>query len=524
MHMKYGNSMSSKRKGNDSDTWTPANAHNDRRAKRLKTTRKTASRHGQDLERPDRSESAKVHITSRARYSYSQKAKFLAIFDSTAETFFWLSRHDLLLKFCESNPAVPARSMLNFLRDRDTIVALAHQTSPSKIRQSKVSPARLALYKVGQFEQIELVLRDECLARHESGLMVSSEWVMSVMRQKLANLEEVHGCTRGWLIGFMNRFAFSFRKASNVHSQTVLERKDLIETFYRYIKVLCTPSPDAAPSDKYGRFPLSRRIHGDQVPLEFQGTLTRSLAPKGAKRVQIKQPKFNMDFRVATLMLYFVADADEPWLRPALCFRLLPTTSDGFVDHTVPKSGRVREEFVGLNRDFPGIDIYVQKKGYFDKTVCLQAANDLVDSFRDPGEYLVCLDNLGGQTNLEFRDILKREGNAFILYTPPNCTDVLAVTDAGLGRTIKNLIRKRFKCHFDANLSAWVDGTVTPAMRRRLYCEWLVAAMSEFYCDNGQQQVRRAFEKCGLAGAYDGSDDDKISIDGFDMSQLDISL
>ena len=205
------------------------------------------------------------------------------------------------------------------------------------------------------------------------------------------------------------------------------------------------------------------------MPLEFRGCLNHSVAPKGAKRVQVKQSKFNTDFRVATLTLHFVAEAPEPWLRPAIVFRLIPyKDKHGNTFHDIPKSVILRQEFEELHRDFPGIDIYVQKKGYMDNSVCIQAANDLVDSFPHPGEYLVCLDNHKGHTSDEFLDIMKTEGNAFVLYTPTNCTDLCAVTDAGLGRTIKNLMRKQFNAHFDANLTKWTNGDVSPKSRRRL--------------------------------------------------------
>ena len=126
------------------------------------------------------------------------------------------------------------------------------------------------------------------------------------------------------------------------------------------------------------------------------------------------------------------------------------------------KFSRVRKEFEELNRDFPEVDLYVQKKGYFDNSVCVTAANDLVDSFPPEGEYLVCLDNLKGHCCPEYQSILRNDGNALIIYTPPNCTDVCAVTDAGLGRSIKMLMRKYFQEHFENNLERWTQGTVTP--------------------------------------------------------------
>ena len=462
MHMKYGNSMCSKRKRDDMEVWTPAT--DPKALFRKRDTFFVRNAPSKENKRPrQNSACAKVHAVTRRHYTYTEKAKFLAIFQETKETFAWMSQKDLLKKFHVSNPALPLNTMMNFLGDSENILARAHPSSPPEIRNSCVTPGRLAKYKVGQFELAEIELCREITDRHVNGLMISAEWIMSSMRKKIENLEGSHRCTRGWLYGLMTRFELSFRKASNVHSETVFERKVLLETFYKYIKDLCRPPPDSEAATKYGRFPLSRRIHGDQVPLEFQGTLNRSIAPKGSKRVQVKQPKINLDFRVATLMLYFVADAGEPWLRPAIVFRLIPFEDEhGNKYHHIPKSAILREEFVELHRDFSGIDIYVQKKGYMDNSVCIQAANDLVDSFSDPGEYLVCLDNHKGHTSDEFKDILKREGNAFVLYTPPNCTDLCAVTDAGLGRTIKNLMRCQFKANFDANLSKWIDGQISP--------------------------------------------------------------
>ena len=48
--------------------------------------------------------------------------------------------------------------------------------------------------------------------------------------------------------------------------------------------------------------------------------------------------------------------------------------------------------------------------------------------------------------------------------------------------------------------------------------------MSEFYDNEGQKQVLRAFAKCCLAEEYDISEDHLIAIDGFDCSKMDLSL
>ena len=128
------------------------------------------------------------------------------------------------------------------------------------------------------------------------------------------------------------------------------------------------------------------------------------------------------------------------------------------------------------------------------------------------------------KTEQKYRDILKKEYNAFISHTPPNFTDLCAGTVAGLGSSVKKLMQKKFMQHFKTQIDAWTDWNISSKVRRRLYCEWLRDAMKEFYANNGQKQVLRAFEMCGLAGAYNGSADHKISIPGFDTSKLQLDL
>lgn len=125
MHMKYGNStcMTPKRKAPlDFDVWTPDRSKYENRAstKRARTSRKL---NGKENTNPNQESSAKVHITSRAHYTYAQKAHFLAIFDTLVESYFWMSVTQLLERFHESNPAVSVNSMLGFLHDRDHIVS-----------------------------------------------------------------------------------------------------------------------------------------------------------------------------------------------------------------------------------------------------------------------------------------------------------------------------------------------------------------------------------------------------------------
>ena len=105
-----------------------------------------------------------------------------------------------------------------------------------------------------------------------------------------------------------------------------------------------------------------------------------------------------------------------------------------------------------MHRDFPELNVYFQNKGYFDSHVCLQAGNDFVDSLPEEGKWLVCSDNLGAHATEEYKDLLENEGNCTLLFTPKNCTDICAVTNAGLGKSVKH----------------WL-GSVSNVILRRIY-------------------------------------------------------
>ena len=135
------------------------------------------------------------------------------------------------------------------------------------------------------------------------------------------------------------------------------------------------------------------------------------------------------------------------------------------------------------------------------------------------------LDNLSGHCTPEFvktAEFCKRRVN--VVYTPTDCTDACSVTDDGLGKAIKSRMRKMFLDHFNANTSMWqdTDGQHITAMGRRdLYVSWFDQAMKDFYgCDSagksGQETVLNAFKRCGMAGAYDGSEDSLIRVKGWE--------
>ena len=127
---------------------------------------------------------------------------------------------------------------------------------------------------------------------------------------------------------------------------------------------------------------------------------------------------------------------------------------------------------------------------------------------------VIVMDNLGGHCTERARSLL-HNANADVLCTPPNCTDLVAVTDAGLGRSLKLLMKKSFRDDFEQRHSLWRDGLVTATDRRALVVKWCADACVVFARDH-RKQIVNAFRRCGMGGKCDGNENSFIRIDGYD--------
>ncbi len=236
-----------------------------------------------------------------------------------------------------------------------------------------------------------------------------------------------------------------------------------------------------------GSSPLTNRHHADQVPLDFRGVLSHTAAPKGSKSVHVRIPKKKMEHRVASLMLCFTADGRERgYQRPGICFALRPSRlQSGEVDPRWPAGRETRKQFEDLKSKYPDILFYAQPNGYFDNATCLAWLQDTISSFAPSHDHLLCMDNLGGHTNPVFRRTAwLNKPTVWLVYTPKDCTDACAVTDDGLGQTIKRKMRNMFLDHFLANTNRWqglLSEHIPEAECRSLYAKWLHTTITDFY-------------------------------------------
>ncbi len=57
--------------------------------------------------------------------------------------------------------------------------------------------------------------------------------------------------------------------------------------------------------------------------------------------------------------------------------------------------------------------------------------------------------------------------------------------------------------------------------RRALMVGWLDSAWKDFYAKDGTARVKKAFQRCGMLNALDGSEDHLITVEGCPTYSLD---
>ena len=502
MMMDEGNDDNS-----DSD-WDPGS----RSSKRQHITKKRPQQQfGSPAPKRQNLESAK--ITSRTFLTNERKHSLIQQFDELRPHF--QTDGGALDKLHQHVPSVPTATMRGILSRRD-VVTRSVLGGNRLLKSARRMPSRVDQKTFGQFPAEERILFDMFLEKRLKAEQVPVLWFAATMlrlvqESKPAEWEDFKG-SDGWRKRMFKRYNIVLRVASNTKTETVEERVPKVVKFFTYFEAACRAQPHVCAT--YGKYPLSRRWHADEVPVEFGGSLTRTASLRGAKRVSIKHPRVRMEERVASVMMLFNAEGLRP--RPTICLALTPDTDDNKdVDPCSPVQQRGRDEINSLRQDYPNVDILVQRNAYFDTVTCDAWARYFSDYISNQRHILV-MDNLGGHSTPYFRQIME-DAQVELVSTPTRCTDLCAVTDCGLGRSVKLLMKKSYVQHFNDNTALWCSGKVTASMRRRLYVSWLSSAWQQFHdSECGRAQIVRAFERCGMRCRCDGTDKERlIVIEGF---------
>ena len=168
------------------------------------------------------------------------------------------------------------------------------------------------------------------------------------------------------------------------------------------------------------------------------------------------------------------------------------------VDPTAAVHGPTNTLIDKLRKKYRNSEIYCQPKGYMDViTFFTWFTNTFLPTAGNNPQLLV-LDNLNAHGTAEIREFAALH-NVLLLFSPPNCTDLVQVTDLGLGYAIKHRMKNKFVEHYQSHHEAWERGDVPPAERKALHVKWLSESITEFYAKpTGQEMVEKIFARCGL--------------------------
>ena len=447
-------------------------------------------------------------IVTRNHISNARKLELLKQFDDLAPNYPTMIAALTVLH--KSNPAIPLNTLKDMLRRRKSITeACAEKAS----REATRSISWLQKQQTGKFPAEEEIVYAAFLQERIAAKQVTSTWFHITMKAALkknkpAGWEEFKD-SEGWRQKFFDRHLIVFRDTTNTKALTIAERLPVCVKFYQYFMKVCQEAPLHTPF--YGHS-LARRIHLDEVPFELGGVLKRTAAVRGDRRVQVKSPKIKIEARSASLMLSFAADGR---LGPiAVCIAATPSTNaDGVRQPRTPKMKKIRDQLDALRSAHPRILLYCQRKAYFDNVTFEAFMEDMLPEFNQQ-PCVIVMDNLGGHCTKTIRSLLA-DANADVVFTPPNCTDLVAVTDAGLGRSFKLLMKRSFLEDFQSRHDIWRDGLVTAEDRRNLVVKWCDDACVNFAKHN-RKQIVNAFRRCGMGGRCDGSDNNLVRIEGYD--------
>ena len=114
----------------------------------------------------------------------------------------------------------------------------------------------------------------------------------------------------------------------------------------------------------------------------------------------------------------------------------------------------------------PRINVMFQEKAWADREFCNKWAQEFASPWlkqhHPQEETLMFMDNLDGQVNPSFKDILK-QANCTRFLLPPETTDHTQPVDGGLGKSVKGEIPNELELWLgnEENLNKWETGKIS---------------------------------------------------------------
>uniref|UniRef100_A0A1E1X1Z9 HTH CENPB-type domain-containing protein n=1 Tax=Amblyomma aureolatum TaxID=187763 RepID=A0A1E1X1Z9_9ACAR len=329
--------------------------------------------------------------------------------------------------------------------------------------------------KKGRFPDLEHRLADFVCEQRSRLLGVSIEMLQCKARELARDAglaPNEFKASRSWIQKFMRRAGFSLRRTTSICQKLPEDFESKLLAFQRYVIDLRRST----------NMPLGHNGNADQTPVYLDMPMVRTVHKSGEHEVRIRSTG-NKKNRI-TVMLACLAEGHK--LPPFIIFRR----------KTIPKE------------KFPNnVVVRCHEKGWMDSGLVIDWISSVWD--RRPGallhpESILVLDSFRGHLTPGVKEKLQRD-RTHLVVIPGGMTSILQPLDVCLNKPFKDRLRQLY---WD-----WIEcgSTSTPAGRLKrpsasTVAQWVSAA----WYGLPNETVRRAFKKCSISNALDGSEDDLL--------------
>ena len=337
------------------------------------------------------------------------------------------------------------------------------------------------------------------------GLRVGGKWLQVRMLELVHRMHppnhsnvDKFKATDGWCSKWKKRYRVRSKARTKKQATPVAERLGAIKEFHKFLQEVVFESGQVLPRQIY---------YMDQIPYAHTQPQAhrRSLNSIG-RSCFLKVPFKSADKRFCSIQMTTCADLDEL--------------------HRVPLAFILRGQGLQLGEDETALwsalegqaRIFYQTKAWADgdfMMMWLQTfAFDVRDIIEEDGFVILGMDGHGAQMTRRFQERCD-ELNIIPVYTPPNCTDVVAPVDAGCGATLKMLANMLYEADYEQKHKIYEDEGIK-AKEKRMQAAMRVMAAWNVMKEDYRYLILQSFIKTGwFPLAPDGSQDHLVKIKDF---------
>jgi len=303
------------------------------------------------------------------------------------------------------------------------------------------------------------------------GISTSELRLKGLHLAKKTNNSNFHASV-AWSYAFLKRHHLSIRRRTHIAQKLPSDYEDQLTNFQSFIIGL----------RKKNNYDLSQIGNADQTPLTFDLPSDTTIAPKGSSTVTIKTT--GNEKNRFTVMLACTADGGK--LPPYVVFKR----------KTMPKL------------PFPkGIIVQVHEKGWFDDKITKDWLQRVWQ--RRPGAGLTrsmhVLDAFRYHRSDNVKSLLNNSRTDLAII-PGGMTSILQPLDVSINKPMKTALRQKWNSWIQSDDHSFTAGGRMRKAGFTTICNWIIEAWQEL----DPAIIQKAFKKCTISNALDGSEDDIV--------------